>query len=91
MFHAVLLLNGGWSTFAQAMSDTVHTCSKPSAAEARHETLALWERNRLRCGWFLRENFTPRTRDELVRCLGMLAQHGDRATYVRARKLMRCL
>jgi len=73
------------------MSEIVHTQSLPTSADARKETLALWARNRLRCGWFLRDDFTPSTRDEFVRCLDMLAQHGDRATYVLARKLMRCL
>jgi len=73
------------------MSNTVHTCPIAEPADARKEALALWDRNRLRCGWFLREDFTPRTRDEFVRCLDMLAQHGDRATYVLARKLLRCL
>lgn len=73
------------------MSNTVHTCPTPAPADARKETLALWDRNRLRCGWFLRDDFTPRSRDEFVRCLGLLAQHGDRATYVLARKLLRCL
>ncbi len=73
------------------MSDTVHTHSMPASADVQKETLALWERNRLQCGWFLRNDFMPRTRDEFARCLNMLAQHGDRATYVLARKLMRCL
>lgn len=73
------------------MSDTVHTGPTPASMDVRKETLALWERNRLQCGWFLRDDFMPRTRDDFARCLGMLQQHGDRATYVLARKLMRCL
>ncbi len=64
---------------------------RPSFDEVRKETTALWERNRLRCGWFLRDDFVPRTHDELRRCLNALTRHGDRATYVLARKLLKCL
>lgn len=65
--------------------------SDPVPADIREQTLTLWEHNRLSCGWFLRENFIPKTRAEFSRCLSLLAQHGDRATYVLARKLMKCL
>ena len=69
----------------------IDTTTQASFDDVRKETLALWERNRLRCGWFLRDDFSPRTEDDLRLCLNMLARHGDRATYVLARKLMKCL
>ena len=91
MYSDSLAIEMGLGYSYLVMSHTVHACPAPSPADARRETLALWDRNRLRCGWFLRDDFTPHTRDEFARCLNMLAQHGDRATYVLARKLMRCL
>ncbi len=71
------------------MSNTIQ--SEPVSEDIRKQALALWEHNRLQCGWFLRDNFIPETRNELSRCLTMLAQHGDRATFVLARKLLKCL
>jgi len=62
-----------------------------TAVGVRKETQALWERNRLRCGWFVRSDFVPETRDDLLRCLHLMAQHGDRNTFVLARKLEKCL
>jgi hypothetical protein len=73
------------------MTDSTHTGRTAVPADVRKETQALWERNRLRCGWFLRDNLVPETRDDLARCLRLLARHGDRATFVLARKLQRCL
>ena len=52
---------------------------------------ALWEANRLQCGWFLKADFVPQTRDDFLRCLALLAKHGNRETYIRARKLLKCL
>jgi hypothetical protein len=67
--------------------------SQPEAipVDVREQALALWERNRLQCGWFMRENFMPETRDEFRRCLNLIAKQGDRANYVLARKLIKCL
>jgi len=59
--------------------------------DIRKQALALWESNRLQCGWFMRDNFIPETRDDFCRCLDLLAKQGDRATYVLARKLIKCL
>ncbi len=61
------------------------------ANDARQQALALWEQNRARCAWFMRDDFVPSSKDDFIRCLHTLAQHGDRATYVMARKLMKCL
>ena len=63
--------------------------ARPSLDDVRRETLAVWEQNRL-LGWFLRDDFSPQTEDQLRRCLNVLARHGDRATYVQAR-LLKCL
>ncbi len=52
---------------------------------------SLWEANRLQCGWFLKADFVPQTRDDFLRCLALLAKHGNRETYIRARKLLKCL
>jgi len=52
---------------------------------------ALWAKNRLLCGWFAREDFEPHTTPEMRTCLLWLEKHGDRATYVAARKLKKCL
>lgn len=55
------------------------------------QMLELWDRNKLRCGWFFREDFTPTTKDDFSRCLSILARNGNRETYVVARKLMKWL
>ncbi len=73
------------------MTDVSHTSLAPVPADVRKETQALWERNRLQCGWFLRADMVPETREDLARCLRLLARHGDRTTFVRARKLQKCL
>jgi hypothetical protein len=63
----------------------------PIPGDTVEQVRRLWEANRLRCGWFLKEGFIPQTRDEALRCLTLLLKHGDRATYVLARKLLQCL
>ena len=73
------------------MSSSSHAERASALGAVREETQALWERNRLRCGWFLRRDFVPETRDDLLRCLHLLARHGDRNTFVLARKLEKCL
>lgn len=65
--------------------------SKIVPLDFERQARELWEQNRRQCGWFLPDNFIPGTRDEIFRCLTMLAKHGDRATYVLARKLLKCL
>jgi hypothetical protein len=71
------------------MTATIH--SEPVPDDIREQTLALWGSNRLRCGWFVQDNYTPKTQDELFQCLTMLAKHGDRATFILARKLIKRL
>jgi hypothetical protein len=64
---------------------------KTSQLDVKQQALVLWEDNRLRCGWFVRDNFMPETKADFRRCLTLLAKHGDRATYVLSRKLLKCL
>jgi hypothetical protein len=64
---------------------------EPVSPEIARQALALWDRNRLRCGWFLRRGFLPRARADFCRCLDLLAEHGDRETYVLSRRLLKCL
>jgi len=71
------------------MSESIHLETIP--LDVRQQTLALWEVNRLRCGWFVRDGFMPKTRGDFRRCLALLAKHGDRATYVLSRRLVKCL
>jgi len=71
------------------MGEKVQSSAVPT--EVKQRTLALWENNRLQCGWFVRQDFVPRTRADFARCLNLMARHGDRATYVLSRRLMKCL
>ncbi|HCM25744.1 MAG: hypothetical protein A2Z99_08675 [Treponema sp. GWB1_62_6] len=60
-------------------------------ATLQSQIIDLWKENRLRCGWFIRDDYMPETLDDFSRCLTILAKHGDRKTYILARKLMKCL
>jgi hypothetical protein len=60
------------------------------APTVREQVGALWARNRLACGWFLRPDFVPQTDEDVIRCARLLMQHGDRQTYVAVRKLLKC-
>jgi hypothetical protein len=71
------------------MSSAIQAGVIPSAI--MEQASALWEANRLQCGWFLKADFVPQTRDDFLRCLALLAKHGNRETYIRARKLLKCL
>jgi len=48
---------------------------------------ALINENRVRCLWFLREDFLPEDRDGLVRAMKYIEQRGDRETYIKARRI----
>ncbi len=60
-------------------------------SEAMAQIRALWEANRATCGWFVRGDFMPATPAEGALCLGWVKMHGDRDSYVMARKLEKCL
>ena len=51
----------------------------------------LVEEYRHRCFWFLRPDFVPRTRDEMIRALGYIKRYGDREGYLRAERIERWL
>ncbi|MDZ4199448.1 MAG: hypothetical protein U1E27_09210 [Kiritimatiellia bacterium] len=50
--------------------------------DLRQEMMALWQRSRSRCAWFVREDFEPSTREEFSMCMDMLMRHGDHDTCV---------
>lgn len=83
--------------FIHALSDTFRMEAQTSTnnikdfAHVQSEVMKLWEQNRLRCAWHMRQDFRPRSRQEMRQCLQQLSRHGDRATYIRARRLMKCL
>ena len=83
--------NQGRGKVTSAMTSSSSTGRTFLPADILLETQALWKQNRLRCGWFLRDDLIPENPDDLARCLRLLARHGDRATFIRARKLQRCL
>lgn len=58
-------------------------------AQLINEVRALLDENRVRCAWFLRQDFTPRTSGDIKIALEALAQRGDRKTHRRAMELMR--
>jgi hypothetical protein len=60
-------------------------------AALQSEVIKLWEQNRLRCAWHMRQDFRPHSSQEMRQCLQQLSRHGDRATYISARRLMKCL
>ena len=73
------------------MTDPNEPRAEYAPADVRRTIQTLWQRNRLCCGWFLRDDLIPETRDDLARCLRLMVRHGDRATFVLARKLQKCL
>jgi hypothetical protein len=86
------LLSHEWRcTVTTVMTTSSSTGRTFAPADVLKETQALWKQNRLRCGWFLRDDMVPEKHDDLARCLRLLARHGDRATFILARKLQRCL
>lgn len=47
----------------------------------------LVEANRLRCLWFMKEDFLPRSAEEADRALARIEIHGDRQAWAEAREL----
>lgn len=52
---------------------------------------ALVRRNRRTCLWFMRDDYTPVDASGMLKVLRSLEQHGDRETFIQARRLARCL
>jgi hypothetical protein len=63
--------------------------------EATNEELSALDRlvddYRSRCLWFLRADYYPRTRDEILRVLRQIEGHGDLAAFQRAADIRRWL
>ena len=51
----------------------------------------LVRRNRRRCLWFMRDDYAPVDAAGMLKVLRNLEQHGDRETFIQARRLARCL
>jgi len=87
-----------WADF-ESMAEYREWCEKNlpdksgrgTQPDPRGAARMLWERNRLCCGWYVRSDFTPETDEEILFCLRLLARHGDRGTYIEARRMMKCL
>lgn len=47
----------------------------------------LVEDYRAQCLWFLRSDYMPNTRAEVLRALSLIERYGDRAGYIRAREI----
>ena len=59
-----------------------------SVADAIHR---LVDEQRVRCLWFLREDFYPTTLEERLRVLGYIERYGDREAFRRAGELRQWL
>ena len=51
----------------------------------------LIERYRLRCLWFLAEDFVPTTHEQTLQVLEYIERYGDREGFVQARRLKQWL
>jgi len=51
----------------------------------------LVDENRLRCLWFLRSDYYPKTDEDRLRVLGYIERHGDREAFRRAAELRQWL
>jgi hypothetical protein len=61
------------------------------AGRMRDELRGLIDEYRSRCLWFLREDYYPRTRSEMLRVLARIQSHGDLDAFRKAGKLKRWL
>jgi hypothetical protein len=52
---------------------------------------ALVQRNRRTCLWFMRDDYAPVDVSGMLKVLRSLEQHGNRETFIQARRLARCL
>jgi len=55
------------------------------------ETDRLVEKYRDQCLWFLRRDFMPRSREEILRVLELIERYGDREGFERAQRLRKWL
>jgi hypothetical protein len=59
--------------------------------ELYEEINRLAEENRATCLWFMSDDYLPETTEARLRVLRHLERHGDRDTFVKARRLRDCL
>jgi len=59
--------------------------------EAMAEIEKLVEKYRDQCLWFLRQDFIPRTTEEILHVLDLIERYGDRAGFERAQRLKQWL
>lgn len=62
-----------------------------TGTDAERRLKMLVDSYRLRCLWFLRPDFYPRSRAERVRVLDLIQRHGDREAFREAADLRRWL
>ncbi len=60
-------------------------------AEATAEIEKLVEKYRDQCLWFLRQDFVPRTTEEILHVLDLIERYGDRAGFERVQRLKQWL
>jgi hypothetical protein len=60
-------------------------------AEAMVEIEKLVEKYRDQCLWFLRQDFSPRSTEEILYVLDLIERYGDRAGFERAQRLKQWL
>ena len=68
-----------------------HTPTHPVDDDRAAELRRLVDDYRRRCLWFLREDYYPATRDEILTVLRHIERHGDREGFRRAAVLRRWL
>lgn len=56
-------------------------------ADLKESIAVLVEQYRDRCLWFLRPDYLPSTREEVLRALDLIERYGDRAGYKRAEEI----
>jgi hypothetical protein len=51
----------------------------------------LTDRYRSRCLWFLRDDYYPATAGQVLRVLDQIERHGNRAAFLEAAEIRKCL
>lgn len=59
--------------------------------DVQTETIRLVEDYRHRCLWFLRPDYYPSTKEEVIRTLDLIERYGDREAFLRAEEIKRWL
>lgn len=60
-------------------------------AQAIEEVKRLANLHRAKCLWFMREDYLPESREDALKVLDQIEQHGDRKAFVEARGLRKWL